>query len=190
VSDNGESSPPELTAASDELLKRCRAGRVRAVAHRSLWPDPSLKYSIDLQDQQRWAFAVINKGHPSDVAETIPPHEWLGLEWEPFDEDECSLRSTYSKRRVWTHVRFLRDDLIREWPSRNAPRRGRPKKIEETKKAMRLAIDKNEISRGQLAAMKGKELEHRFQVGRTTATAARRDVLDDVEPVGNSIPDK
>jgi hypothetical protein len=191
VSDDDRATHTKLARAKDELLECCCAGRIRTVAHRRIWPDPSLKYSVGSQDQMRWASAVSNKGHPSDIAEEIPPHGWIALEWEPTDDDECSLRSTSSKRRVWSRVRFLRDDLIREWQSKNASRRGRkPKKYEETTRAMKLAIDEKRISREALERMSGKELEYRFKVGRTTATAARKAVLKDIERAGNSISDK
>jgi hypothetical protein len=42
---------------------------------------------------------------------------------------------------------------------------------------MKLAIDKNEISREKLKAMKGKELATKFGVSRTTATEARKAFL-------------
>jgi len=55
---------------------------------------------------------------------------------------------------------------------------------------MRRAIERKEISREKLATMQGKELTHTFNVGRTTATAARKAVLDELESVENSISDK
>jgi hypothetical protein len=57
--------------------------------------------------------------------------------------------------------------------------RGRkPWKIEEAKRAMKLAIHEKRISREKLMAMTGKELAHEFNVGRTTPTAARRAALE------------
>jgi hypothetical protein len=70
-------------------------------------------------------------------------------------------------------------------------REGRPpKKFEAVKNAMRRAIELKEISREELATMEGKELAHTFNVGRTTATAARKAVLGWLESVANSISDK
>jgi hypothetical protein len=189
LSVEGRATDAELAEARDELLRCCCAGRISAVGHRCVWPNSSLKYSTVLEDQRRWASAVINKGHMSDAVETIPPHEWTALEWESSDSDECSLRSTISKRRVWTRVRFLRDDLIREWQSPNAPRRGRkPKKFEKVKEAMKLEI--REGNRAALEARSGKELNHRYSVSRTTATAARKAALNETDCVGNTNSDK
>jgi hypothetical protein len=56
-------------------------------------------------------------------------------------------------------------------------RRGRRNKIEGVKEAMKLALQQNEILLEKLKAMTGKELAHRFKVSRTTATAARIEVL-------------
>jgi hypothetical protein len=61
------------------------------------------------------------------------------------------------------------------------PRGRKPEKLEGAKQAMELAIDQKRISWRELAAMKGKELAHEFKVGRTTAVAARRAVLEGVD---------
>jgi hypothetical protein len=67
-------------------------------------------------------------------------------------------------------------------------RRGRrPKKLEQAIKAMQEEIAQKRLTLAQLQEMKGKELAHRYKVSRTTATAARRTVID---AAANSISDK
>jgi hypothetical protein len=91
-----------------------------------------------------------------DVVEQIQPHEWIDLEWEPNDDNECRLQSKYSKRRMWTRVRFLKRDLLRNWP-RSAMRRGpKPVKREEAVRAMRREISEGRMTRAQLEKMPGR----------------------------------
>jgi hypothetical protein len=174
----------------EDVIGRCRNGSIRAVGSRCIWPDRALKYGINMSDQMRWASAVSSGGHPSDIVETIPPVEWIGLEWEPKDDGGLpdSLRSRTSGMRRWVIVRFARLDVLRAYTRQRAGRP--PKKFEVTKRAMSRAIDQKEISREKLATMQGKELAHRFNVGRTTATAARKALLYELESVANSISDK
>jgi hypothetical protein len=89
------------------------------------------------------------------------------------------LRSTYSGRRVWTGVLFSQNDVKHEFPSPSMQRRGRkPAKLEQAKEAMRDDITQGRRTQDQLQSMKGKELAHRYEVGRTTAIAARRAILE------------
>jgi hypothetical protein len=172
----------EFARTIDELLESCRAGRIHAVGRYCIWPDQSLKYSIDPQVQMRWAQAVSNQGHPSDFVESIPSTQWFGLELEPLD----NARSKYSDRRIWTTVRFSQADVIREWPPANFRRRGRkPDRLEKAKNAMRADIKEKRLTSAELKGMPGKQLSDRYGVSRTTASAARKVVLDEIEPAGN-----
>jgi hypothetical protein len=66
------------------------------------------------------------------------------------------------------------------------PPRGRPMKIGGVIQDMKLAIDKNEISREKLKAMKGKELAQKFGVSRSVATEARKVVLKEADSLKES----
>jgi hypothetical protein len=103
----------------------------------------------------------------------------------------CSLRSRRSGRRQWTEVLFSQPDVKREWLSSTMPRRGRkPTQSEAAKEAMRADIDQKRLAPSQLKDMSGKELAGRYMVSRTTAMSARKAVLKDIDPAGNSISDK
>jgi hypothetical protein len=65
-------------------------------------------------------------------------------------------------------------------------RRGRkPKRREQTIKAMKDDIAQKRLTPTELKDMKGKELAHRYEVSRTTATGARKDLFRDCEPARN-----
>jgi hypothetical protein len=177
-------------AIKEDVIRRCQNGNIRAIGRRCFWSDPSLKCSFNVSDKMRWASAVSAGGRPSDTVEAITPVEWFGLDWGPKNHGELtdSLRSSSSGRRQWAAVRFARLDVMRAYTRQRAGRR--PTKSEATKNAMRSAIEQKRISREELATMQGKALAHKFGVCRTTATAARKALLDELEPVANSISDK
>jgi len=174
--------------ALNELAKRCRDGLIRSVGRRRLWPDEFLKYSMNLVDQTRW----LNAGRPSDTFESIQPCQWIDLEWATTDGKLTGgLRSKYRKRAEWVMVQFSRSDLIREWPVEAsarpaaAPRRGpKPKKSDQAKKKMRDDISQHGVP--YLRDMLEKELPAAYGVGRTTARAARADVLSELGAISNS----
>jgi hypothetical protein len=76
---------------------------------------------------------------------------------------------------------YCEANCIPAWASvpKHQPRGRKPEKMQMVIKEMTIAIDKGEITREELRLMKGKQLEQRFKVGRTTATDARKVVLND-----------
>lgn len=70
-------------------------------------------------------------------------------------------------------------------------KRGRhPKKLEETKDAMRTKIKEGTLTPELLKKKLEKELQAMFGVSRSTCRDARKAILSESEFVGNSIPDK
>ena len=119
----GIKDPTRLLAVTDEstpvledLPKRCRNGRVCVVGRRCNYYDSAFKRSEPIGGPLLWRSP--RDGQPSDLAEKIPPHDWIDLTWEPPVNGKVTgnLYSKSRRRRAWEMVQFARSDVMREWP--------------------------------------------------------------------------
>lgn len=178
-------SADESKRTLEELPKRCRSGHVRSVGRRCIWPDSAFKLSRDFGERLQWMTAA---SRPSDVAESIPTHEWADLDWEPPVDGKVTgnLRSKSLGRRAWMTVQFSQSDVMREWPSsakaqrthlRQADKRRGPKpiKLERVKQAMMRDMSQGQYSSIDLQTMLEK---HLAAAGLRTPCSPRTDTHD------------